>query len=89
MMYTGCFINLDRFKLIRRLGKGSFGEVYQVSEINTGKYYTAKISTSMIDKNLEKQDIFNLCREINLLHMINHQAIIKFIGYSPIKILKG
>ena len=88
-MYTGCFINLDRFKLIRRLGKGSFGEVYQVSDINTGKYYAAKISTSMIDENLEKQEILNLCREINLLYMSNHPAILKFIGYSPIKILKG
>lgn len=36
-----------RFKVIKRLGSGSFGEIYQVQKIKDGEYFAAKIEKAV------------------------------------------
>ena len=32
-----------KFRVIKRLGSGSFGEIYKLQKIKNGEYYAAKI----------------------------------------------
>ena len=67
-------IDLSRFKQEGKLGEGSFGEVFKVTEISTGIAYAAKISFSTTDKNT-RESIINLLREVNLNASMNHPYI--------------
>lgn len=37
------FLNLDNYEKMDKLGKGSFGKVYRVKNIDTGDIYAAKV----------------------------------------------
>lgn len=76
------FIDLNNFTKKGKIGKGSFGKVYKVSENITGEIYAAKISLTKINS-YAKELIINLKREVNILSQLNHPSILKSIGYSP------
>lgn len=75
-------IDLKQFRKGKKLGEGSFGEVFEVTEITTKKVYAAKISFSTMDQT-SRESIINLSREININAGMNHPAILQFIGFSP------
>lgn len=65
----------SRYRVIRSIGKGSFGEAILVRSKIDGKRYVAKTvdSASMSDK--EKRDVQN---EIRILAAVNHPNIIRY-----------
>ena len=77
------FLDLKRFKKQRKIGQGSFGQVFKVVENDTEDIFAAKISFAKLDVN-DKKFFTNLKREVNILSKLNHPSVLKFIGYSPI-----
>ena len=72
------------FKIVNKIGEGGFSDVYRVKEIKTGEYYAAKFSRFMIDEDIKNdQETILLFREVNLMSLLNHPSILKFIGYYP------
>ena len=37
-----------KFRVIKRLGSGSFGEIYKLQKIKNGEYYAAKIVSDRV-----------------------------------------
>lgn len=73
-------IDLNKFIQIKVLGKGGQGKVYQVQEKATKQFYAAKIIK--IEKSMQKTTLHYIAREVNILLMVNHPAILQFKGIS-------
>lgn len=76
------FHTLNDFVLQNKIGSGSFGNIYKVKSIKSGKIFVAKISINKIEKNSTSQ-LHDISREVNILSKLNHPSILKFIFYSP------
>ena len=63
---------LDNYDVIKQLGKGGYGKVYEVKHKKTGEIRACKHLSKLILKNLEKFE-----REINILINTDHPNIIK------------
>ena len=63
---------LDNYEIIKQLGKGGYGKVYQVKNKKTGEIRACKHLSKLSIKNLEKLE-----REINILIKSDHPNIIK------------
>lgn len=70
----------DRYKLIRMLGRGSYGEVAQALDLNAGRT-DAYVAIKRIQSPFEKEvDSVRLYREINILRRIaGHDCIIRLL----------
>ena len=65
---------IEDLKLIKLLGKGSYGEVYLSKKLNSNKLYaTKKINKTIADTEMRRY----LKYEINILKMLNHPNIVK------------
>ena len=74
---------LDDLTFIKRLGKGSFGEVFLTSKAGHTQYYaTKKIPKSIADSENVKKYFKN---EITILSEINHKNIMKLIEIKQSK----
>ena len=77
------FLKLSNYKIIRHIGSGSFSNVYLVKNQQTRKSYAAKVSNSVVDNDTrDEKETLSLFREVNILTLLDHPAILKFIGYS-------
>jgi calcium-dependent protein kinase len=63
---------LDHYDVLRQLGKGGYGKVYEVKNKKTGEIRACKHLSKLSIKNLEKFQ-----REINILIKTDHPNIIK------------
>ena len=63
---------MDHYDVIRQLGKGGYGKVYEVKNKKTGEIRACKHLSKLSIKNLEKFQ-----REINILIKTDHPNIIK------------
>ena len=80
-------LDLSQFEIIKKVGEGSFGEVFQVKEKKSDQILAAKVS--LIPLSEASEDIIqNLSREVNIIVKLNNPSIVKFIGYSPIDFQK-
>ena len=66
----------QKYKVIRELGRGGYGDVFLVSKDN--KYYALK---KIFIKNLEKEEIENCYNEIKIMSSLNNNYIIKCYDY--------
>ena len=62
----------DKYKVLRRLGKGGYAKVYEIQDKTTGEIFACKHLSKLNIENLEKFQ-----REINILQQIDHPNIIK------------
>ena len=63
---------LDSYEVLKQLGKGGYGKVYEVKNIKTGEIRACKHLSKLNVKNLEK-----FRREIEILKKMDHPNIIK------------
>lgn len=76
MLKKSQFLDLNNYRKLAALDKGSYGVVLQIVEKETGKIFAAKIPDM---KFINKASI---SREIQILQS-NHPSISKFIGFCP------
>lgn len=74
MLQDGDFI--DKYKILRLLGKGGMAEVYLAEHLLLKKYCAIKVMRDNMDSNDEIR-IKRFIREAKLAHQINHPNIIK------------
>ena len=67
---------LDNYEVIKQLGKGGYGKVYEVKNKKTGEIRACKHLSKLSVKNLEKFE-----REINILRQTDHPHIIKLYEF--------
>ena len=70
------------YKIIKKIGEGSFGVVYKIYHIKTSSYCVLK-KIDLTD--LSKEEIKESYNEVNLLKKLDHPNIIKFIEVKPNK----
>lgn len=81
MDLSSTFFDTDKFvNTNKKLGKGSFGEVYVVKDKVENIEYAAKIIDTQ--KVFSGQDQMMFLRESLILHTLNHPAIVKFYGIN-------
>lgn len=69
-------IDLNEFIQIKPIGKGSFGIVFLIKKIETGKLYAAKVLNLQINS-ISKEEIISLSHEVNISAGINHLIHVK------------
>ena len=67
---------LDNYEILKQLGKGGYGKVYQVRNKRTGEIRACKHLSKLNIKNLEE-----FKREINFLMRLDHPNIIKLYEF--------
>ena len=73
---------LDYYDIVKQLGKGGYGEVFEVKNKRTGEILACKHLSKL---NIEDTD--KLLKEINYLKRMDHPNIINFSRCSNQKIL--
>ena len=68
-------INSQEYKIIKELGQGAFGKVYQVINNNCNKYYAIK---KILLKNLNENQFENIQNEAKILSNIESEYIVKY-----------
>lgn len=81
-MTSNNFINLKKYSLKEKLGKGTFGQVFIAVEKETNNVYAAKVSLEEVDAT-KMDSLRNFTREVNIISQIGYPSILKFIGFSP------
>ena len=71
-------IDANKFKEIKRLGRGAYGNVFLVENVDDGRLYALKKLNPA--QNFDYEKYFS--REINIMIRLNHPSAIKFYGYS-------
>ena len=66
---------MENFEIIKKLGTGSFSEVFKVLRISDGLEYAMK--KVKLEK-LSKKDWENALNEIRILASINHKNVISY-----------
>ncbi|KAK8838935.1 hypothetical protein M9Y10_032394 [Tritrichomonas musculus] len=82
-------IDLSKYKVIKYLGRGNFGQAYLIKDKESKKLYAAKSTLHEIQKydpesKIDQNSILYLYREIKIMASLNHPSIIKYMGYNPL-----
>jgi serine/threonine protein kinase len=67
----------DKYKVIKFLGQGGFGQVYEVKNLADQKLYALKICTTG-----DPEDLRRFAREVRLMAAISSPHVVKLIDYS-------
>ncbi|OLY85358.1 Serine/threonine-protein kinase gad8 [Smittium mucronatum] len=79
-------LNIDQFDLLKVIGRGSFGKVFQVRKRDTGRIYAMKVLSK--SKIIIRSEVAHTLAERNVLAKINHPFIVplKFSFQTPEKL---
>lgn len=77
------FIDLSKFKKLKSIGSGTYGNVYIVQEIGTDNKFAAKVAKTEEDLSNTYAAV-NTVREVNILAQVFHPGLLRFVGYSPV-----
>lgn len=74
-------VNIDDFKVLKEIQKGSHSSVYSVKNVKTDKKYAAKVI-----KNEEEGEMIKKMNNysFNNIFLCQHPTLAKYYGYSPI-----
>lgn len=72
-------INLDNFKVIKKISSGGFGRIYEVQDKKSKEKFAAKIIDAE-DENEQIKKMIN--REIGIMIRLKHQTLVQFYGYA-------
>ena len=75
--------NLSFYSKKMKIGEGSFGVIYEVSENSKDCILAAKISKKQLYE-MDDDEFLNLQREIEIISQLNNLCILKFHAFSPI-----
>lgn len=72
--------DLKNYKILNKIGFGSFGEVFKIKDKRTDQILAAKVSKSfgLADEDFKK----NFEREVSIIAKIHHPSILQFVGVS-------
>ena len=76
-------INIKEYKIQKRIGCGTFGDVFQVKHEKSREIYAAKIIKKSIQTDFNDR-LRDLSREVNILSTIKHPSVVVFIGFSSV-----
>ncbi|PWA01999.1 hypothetical protein BB558_001868 [Smittium angustum] len=79
-------LSIDNFDLLKVIGRGSFGKVFQVRKKDTGRIYAMKVLSK--SKIIMRSEVAHTLAERNVLARINHPFIVplKFSFQNPEKL---
>lgn len=83
------YFDLNKLKLLDKIGKGEFGEVFCANEIDTGDTLAAKVLNDEFHEYPNEQENNLFFQKINSLLSFSHPSILQFIGFSPINFEKS
>ena len=66
----------NRYRLLRKLGKGGYSEVWLVEDINVGMEQVLKIFLPDAQLDNAAKDLF--CNEYKLVYNLNHPNLLKY-----------
>lgn len=74
-------VDIKQYKIINKISKGGYGEIYKVEHVKSKKKYAAKIMTyNMEDKISEKM----IDREVTIMLSYTNPTLVKIYGFSLI-----
>jgi serine/threonine protein kinase len=76
MLQDGQEILEGRFKVIKKLGSGAFGEIYKVEKKKTGEFFAAKVEKAQ--KNQKNPMLF---WESKLIHKMKKSQCVPLLHY--------
>lgn len=82
-MSSGGFLDLSKYQLQGKTGKGAFCSTYIIKAIDSNDVFEAKISPEIVNPNSPSEKL-NIIREANILSKLSYPSITKYIGCSPI-----
>ena len=68
-------IKYSKYKIIKKLGQGSFGAAYEVLNINDNKKYVIK---EILMKEASKEEVDDLVKEAKILSTIHNDNVVKY-----------
>lgn len=80
-MFSKNKINLKQYNQKKRIGSGSYGEVFIIEHKKTQAQYAAKISFKSFSQ-FNEDELKNHLREVEIISKADFPSIVKFIGYS-------
>lgn len=78
-MDDSLLLDLNDFKIIRKLGNGACGDVYLIKEKSSAKLFAAKVSRVECKSLSDQKSFF---REISSLSKAKNPAVLSLIGFN-------
>lgn len=76
-------LKINHYSLVSKIGEGGFSKVYRVRDLQANEYAAKVANFNIDDETKDSEKALLLFREVNLMSMLNHPAVLKFVGYFP------
>lgn len=76
---SGFIVTLDNYKVIRSIGKGGFGEVFEAEDVTNHNLVAVK---KLLTNKLEGKQLKFFCREVEILSQTDNPFVLPFHGFT-------